>query len=217
MKKCTSCKINYNTNEDFCPLCQNKLIGKNSEEVFPTKIRLKAHLLFKILLFITLTLSIISAFIELCISSHLKYSIFVIGGLFTNLVVIYHIIKNHHNVLKFIGKTGIFSIIVALIWYFVTKSMIITNFIIPSICICELLFNLITFIVLRNNYIINYLSLILLNLFVLIIPILLIILKCTSFNLISYISFAFALILLIGLIIFYFNEIIEELKKIFNL
>ncbi len=217
MKKCTSCNINYNTSENFCPLCQNKLIGENSEEVFPSKIRLKAHLLFKILLFITLAVSIICGFIELCISNHLKYSLFIIGGLFTNLVIVYHIIKNRHNVLRFIGKTGVIFIIIALIWYFITKSMIITNYIIPSICIFELLYNLITFIVLRNNYIINYLSLILINMFILIIPILLILFKCTSFNLISYISLVFALILLIGLFIFYFDEIIEELKKLFNL
>lgn len=217
MKKCTSCNIKYNTNEKLCPLCQNKLIGKNNEEIFPTKIRLKTNLLCKILLFITFATSILCGFIELCISNKLKYSLFVIGGLATNLVVINNIIKNRHNILRFIGKTGIMFIIIALIWYFITKSMIITNYIIPSICIFELLFNLITFIILRNNYIINYLSLILINMFILIVPIILILFKCTTFNLISYISFAFALILLIGLFIFYLDEIIEELKKLFNL
>lgn len=217
MKKCTNCNINYNTSENFCPLCQNKLIGDCEVLVFPTKIRLASHMLFKILLFITLTISIICGFIELCITNHLKYSLFVIGGLFTNLVVVYHILKNRHNILRFIGKTGVIFIIIALIWYIVTKSMIITNYVIPSICIFELLFNLITFIVLRNKYIINYLSLILINIFILIVPIFLIIFKCTSFNLISYISLVFALIILIGLFIFYFDEIIEELKKLFNL
>ena len=94
MKKCTSCNIKYNTNEKLCPLCQNKLIGKNNEEIFPTKIRLKTNLLCKILLFITFATSILCGFIELCISNKLKYSLFVIGGLATNLVVINNIIKN---------------------------------------------------------------------------------------------------------------------------
>lgn len=217
MRKCTSCNINVNSNEDFCPLCQNKLIGQKEEPIFPTKVKLKTNILLKILLFISLVISIICGFIELCITNYLRYSLFVAGGLLSNLVVVYYILKNRHNILKFFGKTGITLITLSLIWYFCTKSTIITNYIIPSICIFELLFNLITFIVLRNNYIVNYLNLMILNIFILIVPILLIIFKCTTFNLLSYICFLLASIVLSGLVIFYFDEIAEELQKLFNL
>ena len=52
MKKCISCNIEFNTNEKFCPLCQNILIGSCSDLRFPTNTRYKANsLIKKIILF----------------------------------------------------------------------------------------------------------------------------------------------------------------------
>ena len=218
MKKCNNCNINFNTDESLCPLCQNILVGNNYEKIFPANIRLKTNsIILKILLFISLVVSIIVGFIELCISKQLHYTWFVLGGLLTNYILIYFILKNKQNILSLFGKYGLTLIILSLIWYIATKNTIITNYIIPSICIFELLFNVITFIVLKTNYLVNYLDIILLNLLLLILPMILILLKCTTFNILSYICFVFALIVLLGLIIFYFNEIKNELKKLFNI
>ena len=218
MKICNNCHIKFNTDETLCPLCQNELVGKNIERIFPINIRLKTNTtILKILLFISLVTSIIVGFIELCISKQLHYTWFVLGGLLTNYILVYFILKNKQNVLNLFGKYGLTLILLSLIWYIATKNTIITNFIIPSICIFELLFNLITFIILKSNYLVNYLNIILLNILLLILPMILILLRCTTFNILSYICFVLALIILLGLIMFYFSEIKNELKKLFNI
>ena len=218
MKKCNKCNIKFNTTETICPLCQNKLEKESIDKVFPTNIRLKTNaIILKCLLFISLAISIIAGAIELYISNNLYYCLFIIGGLFTNYVFLYFILKNKENVLNFFGKCGVVLILLSLIWYIATKNTIITNFIIPSICIFELLFNLITFIVLKRNYVVNYFNLIILNVLLLIVPLILILLNCTTFNLLSYICFILDIIVLIGLVIFYFDDIKTELNKLFNI
>jgi len=201
----------------LCPLCQNKLLGNNEKKIFPTNIRLKTNIfILKWLLFISITLSIITTFVELYITNTIYYSLFIMGGLFTNYLIVYFILKNKENILKLLGKHGLVLIALSLLWYVATRNTIITNYIIPAFCIFELLFNIIAFIVLKNNYLFNYLNLILLNLLLLLVPIILMLFEYTTFNLLPYICFVFGLIVLIGLIIFYFDEIKTELKKIFN-
>ncbi len=218
MRMCNRCKIKFNTTSDICPLCQNKLQAGKIDSVFPTNVRYKTHfIILKFLLFISLVVAITAGSIEFYITNNLYYSLFISGGLITNYIFLYFILKNKENVLSFFGKCGVVLITLALVWYIITKSTIITNFIIPSICIFELLFNLITFIVLKKNYVVNYFNLIILNILILIIPLILILLHCTTFNLLSYICFIMDLIILIGLIIFYFDEIKDELNKLFNL
>ena len=217
MKNCVSCNIDFNTNEEICPLCQNKLTGVSKEKIFPTNIRLKTQsLILKWLLFISVTISIIVAFIEVYTSQKLWYSLFVMGGLVTNYIIIYYILKYKENILKLFGKYGLVVIVLSLIWYVATKNTFITNFIIPIFCILELLFNVITFIVLKTNYLVKYLNLILLNLLLMLVPVFLILFECTTFDILSYICFIFALIVFMGLVIFYFDEIKTELKKIFD-
>ena len=105
----------------------------------------------------------------------------------------------------------------SLLWYVITKNTNITNDIIPSFCIFELLFNLISFIVLKNHYIVGYLKILLLNLFLLIIPGILILLNCITVPILTWIAFVLGLIILLGLLIFYFDDIQLECKKIFNI
>ena len=78
MKRCNKCKINFNTRDNICPLCQNNLIGTNDEDIFPENINLKTNtLILKSLLFISLSTTIISIFIELYVSSSLHYTLFI--------------------------------------------------------------------------------------------------------------------------------------------
>ena len=218
MKRCNKCKISFNTREDICPLCQNKLVGTNYDDIFPENINLKTNtLILKWLLFISLSTTIISIFIELYVSSSLHYTLFIVGGLIANYMVIYFILKNMQDVLSLFGRFGVILIIILLLWYFITENKVITNYIIPSICFLEILFNFISFIVLRKYYIVNYLRLILLNILLLVIPIILILIKWTTYYLLSLICLVFALIILLWLIIFYTTDIKDELDKIFNI
>lgn len=218
MKKCNSCNIKFNTKYRFCPLCQNRLIGNQYDDVFPTNRRLKVNaLLMKYILFISLVIVIISCFIELYIYQKINYSHIIAGILMTNYIIIHFTLKNRKNVLSLLGKYGFLLIVISLLWYFWIRSTIIVNYVIPGICICELLFNMTTFIILKSKYVVNYFSIILLNIVILVLPVVLIMLNLTTNNLLSYICFILALIILLWLIIFYYEDIKEELEKFFNL
>ena len=63
MKKCNSCGININTNYDYCPFCQDKLVGE-SFSYYPKHKRKKMPSIFKIIVFISLIAGIIIGFID---------------------------------------------------------------------------------------------------------------------------------------------------------
>ena len=217
MKKCNSCNINFNTNTKLCPLCQNKLYGSNSS-IYPKNIRKKTYsLILKFVIFISLVAAIISSFIELYIYNKITYNIYVYLGLITNYMIIYFILRNSKNIFKMFFKYGMLLIFLTFLWYYFTKVKFIVNYIVPSIGLVELIFSLIVSIIIKKNYFIKYSNLILTNLFILFIPIFLVLFNITTNNLMSYICFISALITILGLFIFCFDDIKEEILKIFNL
>lgn len=218
MKRCNNCHINFNTKYRLCPLCQNRLVGSEYDEVFPDNKRSKALVLvMKYILFCSIVVLILSSFIEIYFFGILKYTYLILGILLTNYIIVHFTLKNRKNILSLLGKYGLLLIVISLLWYYWIKSSIIIDYIIPGICICELIFNVVIFIILRSKYVVNYFSLILLNSILLILPVILIMLDLTTNNILSYISFLLALIILVWLFIFYFDDILEEFAKFLNL
>ena len=218
MKKCRSCNIEFNTNEKRCPLCQNELEGEPDEQLFPKNVRYETNsLILKIVLFASIVAFLVIGFLDILVIKNFKLMGYVSLGLLTNLVVIYFILKSYQNIYKILGRYGFLLIILLLIWYFYTKSPVITNYIIPSVCFFELAFNMIVGVILRRNYMIKYSSQIMMSIFLLLIPIVLVALKMTTDNILSYICVLLSIISTIGLLIFFFDDVKEELGKIFNM
>lgn len=218
MKKCNKCNIHFSGNIKYCPLCQNKLTDDSSPSVFPKNIkREKDTILFKILFFISIVISIISLFLEFIITRKLHYSFFTILGLITNLILLIFILKNNQNVLKMMAKY--FYVILALlfVWYFVTKSLIITTYIIPSLCIVIYIFNSITMIVLKNYYFTKYTGIILVDAIIGLIPMLLVFLNLTTINILAYICLLLDIFIFLAILIFCKEIIIDEVKKLFSI
>lgn len=218
MKKCSSCNIKYNTSSKYCPLCQNVLVGTDEESMFPRNIRLKTNtLIFKILLFISISTFLIAAFIEYTFTNRLHISLYYGFCLVNNYIIMKIILNNYQNVLKMCGKYGFIVVILLVLWFLITKSKIITNYIIPSVCIFELLFNLITGMVLKKKYFLSYLNLVVMNLGLLLLPMVFVLFHLTSNNIMSYICALLCIISIVGLLIFFYDDITEELSKLFNL
>ena len=88
MKKCNSCNIEFSTSSNLCPLCQNILTGECNNLMFPSNIRYKTNsLILKIVLFSSICIFLISAFIEILLTNNLIYSSYVGLGLITNYVI----------------------------------------------------------------------------------------------------------------------------------
>lgn len=218
MKKCNSCNIEFSTSSNLCPLCQNILTGECNNLMFPSNIRYKTNsLILKIVLFSSICIFLISALIEILLTNNLIYSSYVGLGLITNYVIMYFILKNYHNIYRMFAKYGLIIISLSIIWYLVIKSPIITNYIIPAVCIVQLLFNFILALILRKNYFIKYSNHIFMNILLLILPIIFVGLNLTTNNIMSYICSLLSIISICGLLIFFYDDIKEELSKIFNI
>ena len=216
MKKCSKCMIEFNGNLKICPLCQSELYGNNTNSVFPKLNYKKNKLLYKILLFVSFCIGILFAFIEYNIHSSLYITKYVIFGLITNYVLIKFIHNNYKNVLKMMNGYFFVLIILFLLWFWITKSLIITTYLVPVLCIIIFIFNSITLLVLKDSYLIKFVKTILLDCLVGLIPLLLVYLKLTTFDLLSYICVLLDIMFFIGLLIFCKDNVIEEIKKIFN-
>jgi hypothetical protein len=218
MKKCISCNIEFNTHEKLCPLCQNVLIGSCADLKFPINTRKKTNALIKkIVLFSSITIFLVFAFIEYITLNNFKITSYIGVGLISNYVIMSLILKNYHNIYKVFGKYGLTIILLLIIWYLLIKSPIITNYIIPSVCIFELMFNLVVGLLLRKNYYIKYSQQIIMNIFLLILPIIFVLLKLTTNNIMSYICCLLSIISITGFLIFLYDDIKEELTKLFNI
>ena len=216
MKKCNSCNILFNTTEKVCPLCQNKLIG-NAEGVFPINYRYKKSvMLTKIILFFSLVIGIICSFIDYQLNSEMTWSIAVILALITNFIITFSILKSYKDTLGMMGKYGMVLMIIFFIWYFYTKEPVITNYLIPLLCLIEQGFSLIIGAIMRNTYIFRYFKIILLNLILSMIPMGLVYFDLVTKPLLAYICAFVSIITLIGIIIFYFEDLKDELSRIFN-
>ena len=216
MKKCSKCMIEFNDNLKICPLCQSELYGNNTNCVFPKLNYKKNKLLYKILLFVSFCIGILFAFIEYNMHSSLYITKYVIFGLITNYVLIKFIHNNYKNVLKMMNGYFFVLIILFLLWFWITKSLIITTYLVPVLCIIIFIFNSITLLVLKDSYLIKFVKTILLDCLVGLIPLLLVYFKLTTFDLLSYICVLLDIIVFIGLLIFCKDNVIEEIKKIFN-
>ena len=218
MKECEACKIKFNTNEKYCPICHNPLKGECNDTVFPLNTKYKeSSMLLKILLFLSITILLIFNFLELYETKSIHYSLYIGLGLITNYITVLHIVKNYQNLYKMMGKYGTIVVALLLVWYFLTKRPVITNYVIPIVCILELVFNFLIGVVIKDRYIFKYSGQLLMNLFLLLVPVILVLFKLTTKNFLSYICCLLCIISIIGLLIFFLQEIKEELSKIFNI
>lgn len=217
MRKCNKCQISYTGNIKKCPLCQGELIGKKTPSPFPKIIAKKENILYKILLFVSISLSLIFAFVEYIIHNQFTVTKYVVLGIVTSDILVLYVIKKYKDVLKKMNKYFIIILLLTFIWFFLTRSLIITTYIIPIVCIIIFVFNSITMLVLKDSYINRFLGLLLLDCLIGLIPGVLLMLNLTTTNILSYMCLLLDGLVLLGLIIFCHDRVIEELTKRFNI
>ena len=81
MKQCKKCHVKVRTDEDVCPLCQNKLVGSKIENIFPyvPTIKKRFSLFFKILLLVSIIISLICVAIDYALNKY-HFSLLVVFG-----------------------------------------------------------------------------------------------------------------------------------------
>ena len=215
MKHCNKCNVDINTNEKYCPLCQSKLDGK-SNSVYPTLKSKKIDIVLRFILFFSLVAIFINCYIDYVVNNKLTYSLFVILGVLSFYILIRYIFKSvHKDLLGVFYNIMLIIIILLFIWFGFTKSSIIASIIIPSIVIFDLLLSTILALILRKNYIRKYIHVIFMNILLSFVPVILVFTKVSSDMICNHIAFGFAMITTLYLIVFDFNQLKEEVQKMF--
>lgn len=212
MKKCNNCQINLNTNYEYCPFCQDKLEGE-AFSYFPKYKKKNSPKVFKIIVYISLLIAIITGFIDYQIHSYLTWSIYCILGLLSNIIITYYIINSEKDINNSLVGYGLVLILISIIWYYLTELHFITDYIIPILCISIMLYtSFVTFFTKVKP--LTYLSV---NMLVVIEPILLVLRHYTTNNILCYLSILTFIIIFIRLYFFHHDELKEELIKIFRI
>ncbi len=212
MKRCNNCQIDLNTNYEYCPFCQDKLVGK-SFSYYPKYKKKKSSIIFKIILFISLLTAIITGFIDYQIHSGLTWSIYCILGLISNIIITYYIFNSEKDISNSIIGYFLVLILISIIWYYKTNIKLITNIIIPILCLFIMLYTIIISFITKKKPL-TYLSI---NILIVIEPILLILRHEITFNILCYIDILLFIIIIITLYFFNHDEFKEEIIKIFRI
>jgi len=216
MKYCPNCKIKVGTKDQICPLCQNKLSGESSS-IYPELHTKKITKFLKILLFSTLVIMAIASYIDLLINKSLTFSIIVDLVSLTIYGNFYYWFTSYHkDAFSLLNTYALIILLILYIWYFVIDSKIITNFIIPIVFIAGLIFSDVAALILRHHNIQRYIKLVITEIASVIIPVSLIAFKLADYYLFIYISIGLVIVNVIGLIVFSYDQVKEELIKIFN-
>ena len=212
MKECKSCHIKLNTNYEFCPFCQDKLEGK-SFSYYPKYKKRKSPKIFKIIVFISILIALITGFIDYQIHSYLTWSMYILLALLSNIIITYYIFNSENDIHNSLVGYGLVLILIAIIWYYLTKLKYITDYIIPILCILIMLYT--SFISFFTK--VKPLSFLSVNMLVVIEPILLVLGHYTTNNLLCYLCILIFIIIILRLYFFHHDELKEELIKIFRI
>lgn len=144
MKYCTKCKVSVAGQRKYCPLCQDELQGidTNDDEAFP-EIPTMFHqnnLIFRLLIFISVAISIISAMLNILIPSTVVWSLFVVAGIACFWISMAIAFSKRRNIPNNILHQVVIISVLAVIWDFWTNwhgwSF---DYIIPIACLIAML------------------------------------------------------------------------------
>ncbi len=214
MKECKKCHIKVQTDENICPLCQNKLIGKQNFSAFPYIPTLKKRfsLFFKILLLISITICLICAIIDYFLNKY-HFSILVIYGFICLFVILKTNLNNKDSIYKTILKQLIMFTILAILWDYLTgwHNWSLT-YVVPILCIAGS-FGIAILAIILHNYLDEELFYFICIAIIGIIPLLFVFTDIVSNKLPSIICSFLNILCFLGLLIFKFKDVKEELVR----
>lgn len=219
MKKCKYCNVEVETPKEFCPLCFNRLEKISDDyEVFyelrksnDTRIK-TTHFLYKLFAFISICAIVICGIVNYVFTPNVMWSLVVVFSIFYVWVLVAHTILSKQTVFKKV-LLQIFSILILL--YFAQKLSVfdwLLSYVYPSVSMCSIFVTLMLLFISkkRKEYLIGFLFI---YLILLLISIFNICFKWDVFLILNYINVIVCSLSIIGVLIFGFNAIKEELIK----
>lgn len=218
MRRCNACRIEFTGEIDRCPLCQGELVGEAEPAVFPDNTMRKSGVLaLGILAFATGASLLVMLFLGYLLSLPLGIVLVVCFALLVNYLLIRNILVHRPDFLRVIGRYFLALLAIALIWFLGSGNLVVTTFVIPSICMIAIVFDAVLVIVFRGSFVSGYAKYLLFDVVLGIAPLAFIALGLTTWSLPALASAFTASILLLALIVFGHRRMGEEIRKLFNM
>lgn len=143
MKYCEQCKLTVTGQRSRCPLCQSVLRdeGEPYEEVFPVipTVYNRFQFFFKLLIFASAVLGIVSVVINLLLPQSGVWSLFVLGGIGCLWVFLFIAVRKRNNIPKNILWQVAVAILFCLLWdLFTGWHGWSVDYVVPSICVAAM-------------------------------------------------------------------------------
>ncbi len=215
MKYCDKCKVKIEGPADKCPLCQGIITGEESEGLFPyvPTVYKKYSIFFRLLIFISLVVSIVCIFINLLRPSETFWSLFVAAGFACLILILRIAINKRYNIPKTILWQVLVISLLSVLWdYFTGLHGWSITFVIPIICLVGSI-DMAIIVKVMKIYTKDCLFYFLLTMFLGLVPAIFWVTDIVSFIYPSMICFFLNLLSLIAMFVFAWDAVLEELKR----
>lgn len=217
MKCCDRCGVSFTGELDRCPLCQAELAGDAEPSAFPrNEVKRSETTALRVLAFATGTGILAMLFVGHIFS---LYSEIVFGAclaLLTNYLFVRHILSHAPDFLRLVVRYFLVLLGVAALWFALTGNPIVTTWVIPCICLAALITDAVLLCVFRSTFFVRYAKYLLFNVVFGLVPLALVALGLTTWDLPSFLSAFVACVLLLGIVVFMRERLVQEVRKLFT-
>ncbi|WP_458862997.1 DUF6320 domain-containing protein [Acidaminobacterium chupaoyuni] len=219
MRYCRYCKVMVRSEGQKCPLCHNLLPPGESEEIYPRipTVYRQFHLFFRILLFCSVVLAVVSITVNLLIPESGHWWAYVVAALACVWLLLTAAIRKRQNLLKSLLYQTTLLLLLSVFWDAAThwRGWSLT-YALPAICVCAMVAMTVLNKVLRLH-VAQQLIYLLLLIFYGNLPALFVALDLVSVSWPSLICVGCSVIFLAGVLIFKGKAMAEELRRRFHL
>ncbi|MDR2106664.1 MAG: DUF6320 domain-containing protein [Coriobacteriales bacterium] len=217
MRHCSRCGVDFGGELERCPLCQTPLQGEATPSVFPhNTVRKSGTTALKVLAFATGAYLLIMLLLGFTLTLPPGIVFAICLALTLNYLIVRNIIIHAPDFLRVVARYFLFLIAMTLVWFLVTQNLLVTTYVVPGICLLALIFDNVLLLLFRSTFIHGYAKYLLFDVVLGLMPLLLVALGLTTWNLLAYISALAAILSLLWVMIFLRRQLFSEIRKLFS-
>ena len=217
MMKCNKCGVSFTGDLDRCPLCQAELTGEADPSPFPRNgVRKSGAIALRVLAFATGVCLLVMLFLGQLIPLPWDIVLTVCVALAVNYLFVRNILTHSPDFLRVVVRYFLVLLGIAAVWFAVSQNLIITTFVIPSICLVALVFDTVLIAVFKGTFVSGYAKYLLFDVLLGLTPLVLVALNLTTWNVLAYVSALTASVFLLALLVFTRKQLLAEMRKLFS-
>ena len=217
MKHCDRCGVSFTGELDRCPLCKAELTGTAVPSVFPcNEVKRSETMALRVLAFATGTGVLATLFAGHIFSLYSEIVFGVCLALLTNYLFVRHILSHAPDFLRLVVRYFLVLLGAAALWFVFTGNLVVTTWVIPCICLAALITDAVLLCVFRSTFFVGYAKYLLFNVVFGLVPLVLAAANLTTWDVPSFASAFVACVLLLALVVFMRDRLVQEVRKLFT-